>query len=62
VTVLEVVPEAIAPLQRLYGRADGDFDEMSRRFSPDELDVVARSLDAVSDFCTSGAMPGRRGV
>ncbi len=49
-TVLELVPEAIAPLRTLYGRADEQFDEMSQRFSPDELEIVARYLDAASDF------------
>ncbi|MGO1971645.1 MAG: MarR family winged helix-turn-helix transcriptional regulator [Propionibacteriaceae bacterium] len=49
-TVLELVPEAIAPLQTLYGSTDEQFDEMSRQFSPDELEIVARYLDATSGF------------
>ena len=49
-TVLELVPDTIAPLRSLYGRADEQFDEMSRQFSPKELETVARYLDAVSDF------------
>lgn len=49
-TVLELVPDTIAPLRSLYGRADEQFDEMSRQFSPKELETVTRYLDAVSDF------------
>jgi DNA-binding MarR family transcriptional regulator len=49
-TRIEIVQEAIAPLQRLYGDTDAEFDDVSRQFSPDELEVVVRYLDAVSDF------------
>ena len=49
-TVLELVPDTTAPLRSLYGRADEQVDEMSRQFSPKELETVARYLDAVSDF------------
>lgn len=49
-TVLELVPEAIAPLHALYGKTDAEFDELSRRFDADELRIVIRYLDAVSDF------------
>lgn len=49
-TRIELVDEAIAPLQILYGKADAEFDALSRRFETYELEVVARYLDAVSDF------------
>lgn len=49
-TVIELRPDAIAPLQTLYGRADDQFDGMSRQFSSDELEIVARYLAAASDF------------
>ncbi|MBO1902432.1 MarR family transcriptional regulator [Leucobacter weissii] len=49
-TVLELVPEAIAPLTALYGGADEALDGLSAAFSPEELEVVVRYLDAVSDF------------
>ncbi|MFV0433419.1 MAG: MarR family winged helix-turn-helix transcriptional regulator [Leucobacter sp.] len=49
-TVLELVPENIAPLNALYGQADDDFDALSNRFSADELRIVVRYLEAVSDF------------
>lgn len=51
-TVLDLVPDAIAPLRTLYGRADEQFDDLSRQFTPGELDTVVRYLDAVSDFYT----------
>lgn len=51
-TVIELVPEAIAPLRTLYGRSDEQFDEMSRQFTTVELDIVVRYFDAVSDFYT----------
>lgn len=51
-TVLELVSDAIAPLRTLYQRADKEFDDLSRRFTPDELDIVVRYLDAVSSFYT----------
>ncbi|WP_156759374.1 hypothetical protein [Microbacterium karelineae] len=51
-TMLEIVPEAISPLETLYGRADEQFDEMSRQFGDDELEVVIRCLDAASTFCS----------
>lgn len=47
-THLELVAEALAPLQLLYGRADEDFDAVSREFTSAELDTVIRYLDAVS--------------
>ncbi len=50
--MLEIVPEAISPLETLYGRADEQFDEMSRQFGDDELEVVIRCLDAASTFCS----------
>lgn len=49
-TLLELVPEGIAPLRTLYQRADEQFDDLSRQFTPGELDTVVRYLDAVSDF------------
>ena len=49
-TVLELVAESIAPLRVLYGKTDQEFDDLSKRFSPDELETVARYLDAVSGF------------
>lgn len=51
-TVLKLVPETIAPLHALYGRTDEQFNEMSRQFTPDELEVVSRYLNAVTDFYT----------
>lgn len=49
-TVLDLVPDAIAPLRTLYGRAEEQFDGLSRQFTQGELDTVVRYLDAVSDF------------
>lgn len=49
-TVLELVAERIAPLRVLYGKTDQEFDDLSRQFSPEELDTVIRYLDAVSGF------------
>jgi DNA-binding MarR family transcriptional regulator len=49
-TVLELVAESIAPLRVLHGKTDQEFDDLSKRFSPDELETVARYLDAVSGF------------
>ncbi|MFG1943442.1 MarR family winged helix-turn-helix transcriptional regulator [Nonomuraea sp. NPDC048826] len=54
-TVLELVPERIAPLRVLYGKTDQEFDALSAQFSPDDLDTVARYLDAVSDFYQLGS-------
>lgn len=51
-TALELVPDAIAPLRTLYQRADEEFDDLSRQFTTDEIDIVVRYLDAVSDFYT----------
>lgn len=51
-TVLDLVPDAIAPLRTLYGRADEQFDDLSRQFTQGELDTVVRYLNAVSDFYT----------
>lgn len=49
-TRIELVAEAIAPLQTLYGKADTEVDSLSRQFSPEELSIVIRYLEAVSDF------------
>lgn len=49
-TVIELVAENIAPLRVLYGKTDQEFDDLSGQFTPDELDTVARYLDAVSSF------------
>ncbi|GAA1486867.1 MULTISPECIES: MarR family winged helix-turn-helix transcriptional regulator [Micrococcales] len=49
-TRIELVPDAIAPLQTLYGNADAEFDALSRQFSSSELKVVIRYLEAVSGF------------
>lgn len=49
-TRIELVEDAIAPLQNLYGNADAEFDDLSRQFSTDDLEAVARYLDAVSGF------------
>ena len=49
-TVIALVPSAIEPLWALYGRTDDQFDELSRRFTSEELAVVVRYLDAVSEF------------
>lgn len=49
-TVLELVAETISPLRVLYGQTDQEFDDLSRQFTPGELDTVARYLDAVSGF------------
>lgn len=49
-TRIELVPEAIAPLRTLYGNTDTEFDALSRQFTSDELSVVVRYLEAVSDF------------
>lgn len=54
-TVLELVPDRIAPLRVLYGKTDQEFDALSSQFSPDELDTVVRYLDAVSDFYQLGS-------
>lgn len=51
-TVMDLVSDAIAPLRTLYQRADEQFDDLSRQFTPEELDIVVRYLDAVSDFYT----------
>jgi DNA-binding MarR family transcriptional regulator len=48
-TVIELA-ENIAPLRVLYGKTDQEFDDLSGQFTPDELDTVARYLDAVSSF------------
>ncbi len=57
-TVLELVPGAIAPLHAFYDRADRRFDEVSGRFGADELAVVVRYLDAVSDFYAPSSVTG----
>lgn len=49
-TRIELVDGAIAPLQTRYGNTDAEFDALSRRFDTSELEVVARYLDAVSEF------------
>ena len=49
-TLIELVPSAIEPLWTLYGNTDERFDELSMRFTPEELEIVTRYLDAVSDF------------
>lgn len=49
-TILELVPEAIAPLRASYADADREFDQLSSRFTTTELTAVTRYLDAVSDF------------
>lgn len=49
-TRILLVDEAIAPLRTVYGTADAEFDALSREFDDSELSVVARYLDAVSDF------------
>ncbi|KAA9394571.1 MarR family transcriptional regulator [Kocuria coralli] len=49
-TLIELVDEAIAPLRSVYGNADAEFDALSRQFSASDLEVVARYLDAVSNF------------
>lgn len=49
-TLIELVPERIAPLQAFYGVADRDFDALSREFTDSELEIVIRYLDAVSGF------------
>ena len=51
-TVLKLIPEAIAPLGTLYGHTDEEFDKVSAEFSAEELEMVLRYLDAVSEFCT----------
>lgn len=49
-TLLELAAKAIAPLHASYGRTDERFDEITRQFTPVELEAVSRFLDAVSDF------------
>lgn len=49
-TVLELVPEKIAPLQVLYGRTDDEFDALTRTFDRRELETIIRFLESVSDF------------
>lgn len=49
-TRIELEAEAIAPLRTLYGNTDAEFDALGRQFTSDELSVVVRYLDAVSDF------------
>ncbi|MBB2955974.1 MarR family winged helix-turn-helix transcriptional regulator [Pseudoclavibacter helvolus] len=49
-TRIELVAETIAPLRTLYGNTDAEFDALSRQFTSDELSVVVRYLEAVSDF------------
>lgn len=48
--MLEIVPENLAPLTVLYGRADDALDMFSRRFSADELGGVVNYLDGVSNL------------
>lgn len=49
-TRIKLVAETIAPLRTLYGNTDAEFDALSRQFTSDELSVVVRYLEAVSDF------------
>ncbi|WGW10518.1 MarR family transcriptional regulator [Saxibacter everestensis] len=56
-TRIELVAEAIAPLQTLYGNTDAEFDQLSRQFSSSELQVVVRYLEAVSGFYAPGEQP-----
>ncbi|SJM69101.1 MarR family winged helix-turn-helix transcriptional regulator [Gulosibacter sp. 10] len=49
-TRIELEEDAIAPLRNVYGRTDEEFAALSGEFAPSELEVVARFLDAVSDF------------
>lgn len=49
-TVLELVEENIAPLHHFYGPTRDKFDELSSTFSTEELDSVARYLEAVSSY------------
>lgn len=49
-TLLKIVPERLAPLTALYGRADEAFDALSERFTPEELSIVIRYLNVVSEF------------
>ncbi|WP_454295103.1 MarR family winged helix-turn-helix transcriptional regulator [Salana multivorans] len=53
-TLLEIVPENIASLTALYGRADHALDALGDRFTSEELSVVIRYLDAVSEFYSLG--------
>ncbi len=49
-TVPELMPERIAPLQVLYGRADDEFDALTRTFDRRELETIIQFLQGVSDF------------
>ncbi|AHW62486.1 MarR family winged helix-turn-helix transcriptional regulator [Corynebacterium glyciniphilum] len=51
-TVIDLVPEAIAPLQSLYGDRDERFATLASSFSADELHTVIRFLTAMSEFYT----------
>ncbi|MEB4613756.1 MarR family transcriptional regulator [Leucobacter sp. M11] len=53
---LELVAEAIAPLQSTYGRTEEEFDKISRRLSDSELEVVIRFLESVSAFALGDAL------
>ncbi|WP_145942184.1 MULTISPECIES: MarR family winged helix-turn-helix transcriptional regulator [Corynebacterium] len=49
-TVIDLIPETIAPLQSLYGDVDERFATLASRFSADELNTVIRFLTAMSEF------------
>lgn len=49
-TILELDQENIAPLHDFYGKTSDEFDELSSTFSAEELESVARYLEAVSSF------------
>lgn len=53
-TLIELVPEKIAPLQVLYGRTDEEFDAFTGTFDRRELAIIIRYLEGVSDFYQLG--------
>lgn len=48
--ILDLDDEAIAPLKVMYGHTDEEFDSLSETFSVEELEIVARYLEGVSEF------------
>lgn len=51
-TVINLIPEAVGPLQSLYGDVDERFATLAASFSADELDTVIRFLTAMREFYT----------
>lgn len=49
-TQLELIDNAITPLQERYRRIDAWFEEVGEKFTEEELTVVIRFLDLVSEY------------